>query len=275
MAVIVFDNDDTLMMNEWQYSEARAKFFAYLYRIFKDYTPNLHSLTDRFDEIEKEHFARWGIRRGRTTESKLVLYEEVSTYAQQRGLVFSKKVRARHLRHIAALGDLPFDYSRMQWRPGTERVLGMLKNEGHVLCLLTSYDSDVFPKKAAFLNIGRFFDPAHVRVIHGKKTPADFIAVSGWSEEREKQLRWFAVGNGESDIRPALDISERWMGIYVPHGSTSPLFEKGGANEWPHPVGRFMPTRFVHERVTTVMELDSRRAFEAVRMIVQTKHPPS
>ena len=31
MSVFVFDGDDTLWMNEWQYSEAYANYFSFLY----------------------------------------------------------------------------------------------------------------------------------------------------------------------------------------------------------------------------------------------------
>lgn len=42
MATLIFDGDDTLWMNEWQYSEAYADYLAYLYKIFKDKTPAIH-----------------------------------------------------------------------------------------------------------------------------------------------------------------------------------------------------------------------------------------
>lgn len=269
MAVIVFDNDDTLMMNEWQYSQAIERCFTYFYEIFRDFAPNRNALNARYIAIDKQNFAKWGIRRGRVAETKRMLYEEVCAYAERRGLKFSKKARAGHLSTIEAIGDLPFDYTKMRWRPGVERALGTLRKEGNTLCLLTSYDGDVFPKKAEFMKIGRFFDPAHVRAIGGSKKKEDFVAVSGWTENADVDHEWFAVGNGESDIRPALEISSRWRGVYIPHGSTSPIFEDGKeSNPWPEPLNHFMPPPIVHDRVKTVMELDSRLAFEELREIV-------
>lgn len=44
MAVIVFDADDTLWMNGWQYDQAYAKFFDYILKIFGDKAPNFHYL---------------------------------------------------------------------------------------------------------------------------------------------------------------------------------------------------------------------------------------
>lgn len=271
MPVIVFDNDDTLMMNEWQYSQAIEICFTYFYEIFQDFTPNRNALNARYIAIDKQNFAKWGIRRGRVADTKRMLYEEVRVYAEKRGLKFSKKTRAEHLRRIAEIGDLPFDFTKMRWRPGVEKVLRTLKKEGNTLCLLTSYDKDVFPKKAELLKIGHFFDSAHVRAIDSSKKKEDFIAVSEWTAENDADRKWYAVGNGESDIRPALDISDRWRGVYIPHGSTSPIFEQGKEqNDWPEPLNHFMPPPIVHDRVTTVLTLDSRLAFEELHAIIHS-----
>ena len=54
--VLVFDGDATLWTTEWTYGRARAEFFAYLYSIFKELTPGLTALKDRYDAIDKELF---------------------------------------------------------------------------------------------------------------------------------------------------------------------------------------------------------------------------
>ena len=54
MSVIVFDGDDTLWHVEWKYSQARADFFGYIYKILKHRGPNFHFLNKVFDAIEED-----------------------------------------------------------------------------------------------------------------------------------------------------------------------------------------------------------------------------
>lgn len=274
MPVIVFDADDTLWMNERQYSEAYSKYFLFLFETFRQYAPTLKYVNKRFFQIDGDLYKKkirdnsddtWGIRKGRIAESMRLCYEEVSAWAKDRlGHEFQADERARHLEEIKKIGDMPFDFTKLVWRPDALRALEYLEGRGHTLCLLTSYDPELFPKRAAFMEVERFFAPEHIRAIPGSKVAKDFVLVSGWTAEKDAGCDWYAVGNGESDINPALEVSDRWRGFYMPHGSTSKFFNhEEGSNEYPEPVKHFMPPKFEHPRVLTLHDLD-----ELVRNLV-------
>lgn len=91
--------------------------------------------------------------------------------------------------------------------------------------------------------------PERVRTTEVAKIKEDFIAVSGWTPETDKAKNWFAVGNSESDIVPALEISGRWRGIYMPHGSTSAYFKHKDR------FNGFMPFPSNDDRITTLQSL--------------------
>jgi len=139
-----------------------------------------------------------------------------------------------HEEHIRKIGDQPFDYERLKWIPEAKDVLKKLRFDGHQIRLLTSYDKEVFPKKAEFLDIYDIFDRKDVFVTEFKKTKENFVTAGGWKKEFDGMgYRWCAVGNGESDVRPAIEISEEWRGIYIPHGSTSQYIRgRRGMDYW-------------------------------------------
>ena len=257
MAVIVFDADDTLWQNEWQYSRAQAEFFAYLYKVFGHYMPNLHYVKDVYFRLDGECFKTWGIKRGRVAHSMLLCYGEVSKWVAWRfGHTFRDSEIRKHHRVIKKIGDTPFDFSKLQWRRDALPTLLELKEKGHILCLLSSYDEEWFAERVRYMDAGRFFDKRYIRSTNLKKTKQDFIAVSEWTPEMNETYAWYAVGNSASDIMPALEISEKWKGFYMPHGSTSKYLEHGKEpNNYPEPLCHFMPPSIDDPRVTTVHTL--------------------
>lgn len=250
--VAVFDADDTLWMNEWQYSRATSRFFDYLYTIFQGKIPNLHYLKDRFYKIDGELFKEWGVKRGRMAESMVRLYKEVCEWAKWRfGTFFYDHTDEEKIRTI---GDLPFHYIDLRWLPEARTALSLLKENGHSACLLTCYDTKVFPHRAKFMKLYEFFPPERIRATEFRKTKEDFIAVSGWTPEKDKEFVWVAVGNADSDILPALEISENWHGVRIPHGSTSKYCEdkeKYLEGKFAH----FMPPPLIHPRSIDIRSL--------------------
>ncbi|OHA48602.1 MAG: hypothetical protein A2806_00380 [Candidatus Terrybacteria bacterium RIFCSPHIGHO2_01_FULL_48_17] len=265
-AVLVFDADDTLWMNEWQYSKAFSEFYAYLYQTFGPYMPNFRALQTRFEEIDRMLFPVWGVRRGRVSEAMLETYHELRDYFK-RGVSAGKRfpkadvvlwspesaekqtgIEAR----IAQIGDRPFQYKHLRWLRFAQITLDELKQRGHTLCVLTSYDGTVWPKKAVYLEAMDYFH--HSLAIPAKKTAEDFIKVSGWGSH-EPGTKFYAIGNGESDITPALEISDDWHGIYLPHGSTSAYFINEKSDD------PYMPPSMNHPRVLT---LDSIRQLRLI-----------
>ena len=126
---------------------------------------------------------------------------------------------AKDATRIAQIANQPFDYNRHPWLPGAEDVLSALLARGVKLCLLTSYDEEIWPERAKFLRMDRFFDPESVLAIPGKKTPADFLHVSKIGDDPD--VAAFAIGNRGTDLCAVRDDS-RWRGLLIPVPSTVP-----------------------------------------------------
>lgn len=244
----VFDGDDTLWMTEWQYSEAYATFFRYLYDVLKSEMPALHLAWERYFRKEYELYREWGVRRGRVSEAMAETYKDICLWIRVR---FGKDVYDKeHEDRVREIGDLPFQFERLTWTPDACGVLQKLKDDGHALYFLSNYDQNVFPHKARLLGLNRFFAEGNIRITEFKKTKEDFVAVTGWNSADEKSDRiWYAVGNGESDISPALEISERWRGIHIPHGSTSQYFRGKRGNDY------WTPDSFAHPRCVPIRSI--------------------
>lgn len=233
--VFVFDADDTLWPLGWLYDEACLVFWLYLIKIFSGQTPNVISVIKKHFEIDLQKSRHMGIKRGRVASTMVGLYLEICGYVNN---VYGVTVYdPRHEAKIRTIGDKPFKYKRLKWLEDAKRTLSVLKQDGHKLCMLSSYDAGLFPLKNDFLNVWEFFNKSNVIQTEFKKTSDDFIRVSGWTPEIDRQFsRWIAVGNGESDILPALGISEHWHGFYIPHMTTSPYFEKVTSEFIPPPI---------------------------------------
>lgn len=251
--VLVLDGDDTLWMNEWQYSKARANFFAFLYEEFGRWMPSLKRVPARYWEIDNELFAIWGIRRGRVFFGMQKVYHELLEYFKKK---LSKDIMAEilerqpeHEKIIYELGDQPFNFRDLTWVDGAQAVLQRLKEEGYTLCLLTSYDENIWPDRGAFLGVEKYFSKDRIRAVPGRKTEEDFIAVSGYDEDMSSDTLFCAIGNGETDILPALEISDKWRGIYIPYGSGSPLFNTEKGDDW------FTPPPIEHPRVINLKSI--------------------
>ncbi len=249
--VLVFDGDDTLWMNEWQYSKARADFFAFLYKEFGDLMPSFSLVSPRHFEIDHGLFPVWGIERGRVFTAMLKTYHELLEYfknkASPRRMAEILDKQKEHEKRIFEIGDQPFDFYDLKWVEGAEDVLEELIADGRfTLCLLTSYDSKVWRDRSKYLGVDRFF--SRIKTVSGRKTKQDFIDVSDYDKAFHR-AKFCAIGNGESDIRPALEISPLWRGIYIPHASSSPVFQnKKGADI-------YIPPPIEDDRVLTLRSI--------------------
>jgi phosphoglycolate phosphatase-like HAD superfamily hydrolase len=251
--VLVFDGDDTLWMNEWQYSRARAVFFAFLYEEFGDLMPSLVRVFPHYFEIDHGLFPIWGIERGRVFTAMIKTYQELLEHFRKKLGEENERYKAivgkkeEHEKRIFEIGDMPFDFYDMKWVDGAEDVLAELKRDDRfTLCLLTSYDAKVWRDRSKYLGVDRFFE--YVKVVSGRKTKLDFIEASDYYRAMHR-ARFCAIGNGESDIRPALEISPLWRGIYIPHASSSPVFQnKKGADI-------YMPPPIEDDRVLTLRSI--------------------
>lgn len=255
--VLVFDGDDTCWMNNWQYARARATFFKFLFDEFQDLMPGFDVLFTRYFHNDWDELAPvWGIQRGRVFLGMLKTYDELLNYFKQRLGGESERFKAilakrnEHEKRIFEFGDMPFNFYETNWVEGLRELLSELKRDGRfMLCLLTSYDANVWRDRGKYLEADKYFD--RIKTVWSKKTAQDFIDVSGYAEAPKDTL-FYTIGNSAStDILVALEISERWQGIYVPHPSSSPIFKtKQGESDDP-----YIPPPLDHPRVITLRNI--------------------
>ena len=227
--VLVFDGDDTLWPVEWQYSKAKAAFFDFLYEEFEDLMPELQCIVARYFQISRGLFSLWGVMRGRTFSAMTEMYLELREYFKKNLGEDSDRFkeilgkRREHNKIIFELGDQPFNFYKTYWWEEAKCAISELsKDDRFVLCLLTSYDTNIWPDKARHLGVEEVFE-SRVLVVPSRKTKQDFISVSKYYSKHHN-TRFVAIGNGESDILPALEISPLWQGMYIPRSSSSPVF---------------------------------------------------
>src|SRR3989344_993467 len=147
MAVIVFDNDDTLSVGcAAIYAKSQALFYLYLHEIFGKQMVSHTDLNNLYQLNETEAIPYWGVRRGRVAYSMKKTYWAVYEWADKKfNLNFSDEKHMEYGAEIQKLGDLPFDHSQIQWFPESPELLKRLKEAGHILCLLTNYDAEEWP----------------------------------------------------------------------------------------------------------------------------------
>lgn len=259
--VLVFDGDDTCWMNVWQYYKAGADFFAFLYEEFRDLMPGLQPLFARYFEHDYGLFPLWGIERGRVFFGMLKTYEELLGHFKEKlgesNERFQEILRKKpeHEKRIYEIGDQPFDFYQMKWVDGAREILQEFQN-GHqfTTCLLTSYDANVWRDRGKYLEADKYF--SRIRIVPSRKTSDDFIEVSGLNTAPPDTV-FYAIGNAETDILPALEISDQWRGIYIPHCSSSPMFQakKGDAGDV------YAPPAIDNPRVITI------RSFAELRRV--------
>ena len=241
--LFVFDGDDTLWYSEYTYSQAYADFFAFLYEKLGYRVPNIHFIYKVFSHIEDRNVPLWGVKRGRVAESMVETYELVCKYARKKWGqdVYDPKIEEE----IRKIGDQPFDLTKHVWAPDAESTLTELLRRGHALRLLTKYDSQLWPEKAAILRAERFFANGHVVTIHGKKELPHFEQFFSNSDFSHA----YAVGNSASDLVPAMcDGDHRWSGFYVPLPTSVPELEIGSKPT----ASNFNPMSIDHPCVVTL-----------------------
>jgi len=260
--VLVSGADDTLWPNEPYYSDARAAFLAFLSDAFKESgrRPSNRVAIERLYAIDSELYPEWGVRRGRIAAAMLQVYEEMLAYLK--GILSTEQFqdilqkRDAHRATIEEIGDEPFNFQDLTWFEGAREALGALKRDPRfTLCLLTSYDEEVWPERAQFLGVSEYFDFDRVLAVPGRKSAEDFIRVSGWNKKSTDTL-FYAMGNGPGDILPALEISGQWRGIHIPFGLEAPIVRDGDEKSDDDP---YTPPRIDDPRVITLSRIEELR----------------
>lgn len=247
-SLLIFDCCDTIWAAVHQYDEAYIECIAFLQKVFGEKLPGLHSVYHRLFQLEGQTSKSWGVKRGRVAQSMVTLYEEICAHILEQYGVDLKD--CTHINTLKTIGDKPFDYRWVTWLPNAKTVLRLLKKDGHELRFLTSYDKELFPKRAKYLGLYEFASPERCVSVESKKTTDDFVSVSKLDPNGEQNFeKVYVIGNGRNDILPAVDISEKWYGIYIPHSSTSPWFSDDKSKV------KFTPDPIDHPRVYNLRRL--------------------
>lgn len=206
--VFIFDLDDTLMWNNYNYDRAKIAFLEWLMNIFGRRVPSATYILNLQEEIDKKveqevnpetgnpfGFTRQCFPTSLTQTYRALCEKEWGKY----GPVLAEEAYK--------IGLLAFDqsqYIKTGLVPGAEKVLTELKKRGAKLHLLTKGDESVQNLKIEALCLERWFDDAWVVA---EKEESSFRAYEGSNK--------ISVGNSfSSDIKPALEAG--CAAIFIP-----------------------------------------------------------
>lgn len=197
--VFIFDLDDTLMWNNYNYDLAKIEFLKWLIKVFKRRVPSsayiLH-LNEEVDkkvewEINPETGQKYGFTCQRFPTSLARTYRALC----EEGWGEYNPILAEEVYGIGLMAFDPEQYRKAGLAPGAEEVLNYLKWREVGLRLLTKGDPSVQNHKIKALQLQRWFDDFHI--VDDKD--ADLFR----SYEGSNKI---SVGNSfSSDIKPALE----------------------------------------------------------------------
>ncbi|MBI2035150.1 MAG: hypothetical protein HYT12_00505 [Candidatus Liptonbacteria bacterium] len=215
--LFVFDLDDTLVMTQVLYDEAKIEMWEYMRAVLGDRnTPSLTDFLRLLDGIDAERVKTLGLTPERFVGSMELVYGEV--YRR-------KKLRARALfgaeiRHVSEIAQKVFSgksYRKQGLVQSAERVLKFLKGQGDCLVLFTKGDlvTQAAKADALFGDSDEMKNLFNVNVFtEGNKTPEEFSGIA--KAEGFHPSHAYSVGNSfKSDILPALHAD--FKGIYIPY----------------------------------------------------------
>jgi len=210
--VFVFDLDDTLMWNNYNYDRAKIAFLEWLMKIFDRRVPSstyILTLQEELDkkvgsEINPETGKQFGFTRQRFPTSFVRTYQALCDEGWG-------KYQPCLAQEAYDLGLIAFD--RAQYRKaglvvGAQKVLNYLAAEGHRLHLVTKGDEQIQEAKIDALNLGQSFD--NIQITEGSKKD-----IFGSIRKFYIDSRVFSVCNSfSSDIKPALEVG--CEAIFIP-----------------------------------------------------------
>lgn len=214
--LFVFDLDDTVMWNSWNYGVALQKLYSFLLNLWERRIPALGSVAAFSEEIDaqlgKEINPDTGKEYGFSMERFPTSF--VNTYRHLCDMGFGK-YDENIAQKVYEIGMSTFDKKNYEdgLVPGAEEVLDFLKGEGHHLALITKGDKRVQTPKIEALELDKWF--RWTKIVDDKSSDvfskmADLFGRRFWSSAYK-----YSIGNSfYSDIQPALEAG--YTGIYIP-----------------------------------------------------------
>ncbi len=215
--LFVFDLDDTLVMTQVLYDNAKVQMWKYMRAVLGD--RNAPSLTDflkLLDNIDAERVKTLGLTPERFIGSMDLVYRGIYQYKALRvPPSFGKEIE--HIREIARKVFSKESYKKQGLVNNAKKVLKFLKGQGDYLVLYTKGHLVTQATKVDAL----FGDSEEMKNLFNacvftehNKTPEEFLGIA--KAENIDPSRACSVGNSfKSDILPALKAG--FKGIYIPY----------------------------------------------------------
>lgn len=211
--VFIFDLDDTLMWNEYTYSLAFSRFYAFLMRLWKHRLPYIGSVARLAEDITAQMVNETNPKTGKPygfimdgfPASLVRCYQELC----QMGYGAHDNNAAQRIYTIGMTAFDPKHYKRHGLAPGAKKVLDFILTKKDELILITKGDANVQQRKIDALGLNAWFEEI---LIVESKPPALFEEI----KKRFPRQQIFSVGNSfSSDIKPA--IASGVKGIFIPY----------------------------------------------------------
>ena len=221
----IFDYDDTLAYNMFDYSLAELKFLEWVIRKLGPRSPNTQEIINLEVQIDKTAVKTMGFSMKRFPTSFMETYKQI---CETLGLAAKKE----DLETAYDLGMLAFNEKAWEERglvPGATKTLDFLVEQKDELLLLTKGDYEVQKKKLKATGCEKWFGDLDfgMRIAPNK----DKSVILDFVGSRDKSRVWHVGNSIRSDVEPALEAGIGM--IYIPFETWAWEKEHNGKPEHP------------------------------------------
>jgi FMN phosphatase YigB (HAD superfamily) len=217
----IFDLDDTLILTEYHYTNAKDEAIHYLIKILGKKAPGIEYMLEKMEQFDgkvmKEMpLSPYGLKRFPSS-----LVETMKFLCNREHVKYTKA----NIEEMEKIGKIAFECPCTDIIPNARETLDFLLYKKDELVLLTKGDTSHQMKKVFSNGIDRWFDD-RITVVQGDKSPEIILSLVGSHDKS----RSYGVGNYyRSDIKPA--VGAGITGIFIPKGTwRHELVEKGAEN---------------------------------------------
>jgi len=198
----IFDLDDTLIWNAYDYSDILAEFYFYLRRKITPSCPYITDLMNLQREIDEKYTTKRGFNFRRFPLSLAKTYKQI---CEDTGIDYCQNIADGCYK----IGMKTFTLPNTEMVEGAKDCLEFLINKDDELLLLTKGYKSIQQKKIDKFDLGKYFSEISITL-----RAKDSILFQEISDKRDKNFV-YSVGNSQSsDILPALDAGLK--AIYIP-----------------------------------------------------------
>lgn len=198
---LAFDGDDTIWHNTYKYHLPTIQCMDILCRLLKTRSIHPLELMKKNDRIDMDGVAKYGFSADRFPNSWIKTYREICS---ELGIEPKKSIEKKLYETASRFAKPPFPMIK-----DAKRVLGILRQKGYYLVLLTAGDPKIQKRKIKHNNLEKYFNEIEI-VLRDKKHKLKKLA------KRFGQNRVWMIGNSKkSDILAALTVPVK--SIYIPY----------------------------------------------------------